>query len=239
MLAWGPLWHDLVRLTRARRQRNWPYDAEWPHFVASTAAGPVSLIRLPTGAPAAVLLLEYVIACGGRTIVGIGLGGGLDPALSIGSVVVVSSALPGEGTSAYYREELQSMAATAGPFSPVPASIWLVARLSHAFDRAGVPAIEGRAWTTDAPYRETPQLISARRREGAVVVDMETSAMYQVGCFRGAALCNVLLVSDQVWPVWRPGFHTAELRIVREQVSSALVQIGEQLLALPGCSPLP
>ncbi|GAC1326878.1 MAG: hypothetical protein NVS2B16_19230 [Chloroflexota bacterium] len=36
-------------------------------------------------------------------------------------------------------------------------------------------------------------------------VDMETSAMYAFGQTRGSSICNLLVVSDELWRAWHFG----------------------------------
>ena len=41
-----------------------------------------------------------------------------------------------------------------------------------------MPAVVGASWTTDAPFRETAEAIAAARHKGALVVEMESAALY-------------------------------------------------------------
>lgn len=41
---------------------------------------------------------------------------------------------------------------------------------------------------------------------------METSAMYALGQFRDMEVCNLLIVSDELWKDWNPAFGSDELR---------------------------
>jgi uridine phosphorylase len=41
----------------------------------------------------------------------------------------------------------------------------------------GIPYRLGKAWTTDAPYRETPNKIARRKEDSCVVVEMEAAGM--------------------------------------------------------------
>ena len=53
--------------------------------------------------------------------------------------------------------------------------------------------------------------IEAYGRQGVLGVDMETSAMYALGIYRSVSVCNLLVVSDELWHEWRPAFGTVEL----------------------------
>jgi purine-nucleoside phosphorylase len=48
--------------------------------------------------------------------------------------------------------------------------------------------------------------IAAFRQQGVLGVDMETSAMYALGKFRGVQVCNLLVISDEVHSEWKPAF---------------------------------
>ena len=43
-------------------------------------------------------------------------------------------------------------------------------------------------------------------------VDMETSAMYALGQFRDVRVCNLLVVSDELWREWRPALDRPEVK---------------------------
>ncbi len=73
-----------------------------------------------------------------------------------------------------------------------------MAALKAALERAGLPYRLGKTWTTDAPYRETPDLIAARRAEGCLVVEMEAAALLAVAEFRGVTLGQVVYGGDDL-----------------------------------------
>jgi purine-nucleoside phosphorylase len=45
---------------------------------------------------------------------------------------------------------------------------------------------------------------------------METSAMYALGQFRKVEVCNLLVVSDELWKEWNPAFFSSELQKAME-----------------------
>jgi len=49
--------------------------------------------------------------------------------------------------------------------------------LLGAITSAGIPALRGRTWTTDAPFRETADEIAACREAGLLAVEMEAAAL--------------------------------------------------------------
>jgi len=95
----------------------------------------------------------------------------------------------------------------------------------------GVKVVPGPLWTTDAPYRELVSKIEAYRRQGVVGVDMETSAMYALGRVRGVAVCNLLVVSDELWHEWRPAFGSPELREATQRAQRVILRCAARGLA--------
>jgi len=62
----------------------------------------------------------------------------------------------------------------------------------------GVPFRVDKTWTTDAPYRETPQKIARRRAEGCLTVEMEAAALMAVAQFRDVPFAQVLYGGDDL-----------------------------------------
>ncbi|WP_121252852.1 nucleoside phosphorylase [Nocardioides ferulae] len=148
----------------------------------------LAVLHSGVGAPLAAGLLEQAIAMGCRAFVVCGGAGALVPTITRGHLVVVTAALRDEGTSHHY--------APAGRW--IDADAAAVATLTATLQGHGVPFVSGPTWTTDAPYRETPAKIAARREEGCLTVDMEASALAAVAAFRGVPLAQVLYGGDDL-----------------------------------------
>jgi len=56
----------------------------------------------------------------------------------------------------------------------------------------------GKTWTTDAPFRETPDRIAKRKEEGCLAVEMESAGMMAVAQFRGVTLGQILYGGDDL-----------------------------------------
>ena len=166
---------------------------DWEHGVhplysLETAHGTVGVLHPGVGAPMAAGMMEAAIASGARYFVACGGAGAILPGLALGHVVVPTAAIRDEGTSYHYlppsREiELDGAATTA---------------LVDVLERRQVPHNQGKTWTTDAPYRETPARIALRREEGCLTVEMETSALAAVARFRGVTFAQYLYAGDDV-----------------------------------------
>jgi len=169
--------------------------APMPFYTLGAGVGQVAVGLSGVGAPLAVMVLEELMALGGRTFVSVGGAGALDGRLRPGLAFLPTRALRGEGVSQAYQSR--------GRWSrPDRAALQA---LTAACRAAGLACARGAAWTTDAVYRETPALVRRRRAEGCRVVDMEAAALFAAARFRGARLAVLLYAGDDVsGPVWRP-----------------------------------
>ncbi|MBI5581681.1 MAG: nucleoside phosphorylase [Deltaproteobacteria bacterium] len=189
-----------------------------------TAAGRESDVCLAgpvVGAPYAAMVAETLIAWGARRILFIGWCGAVSPALSIGDLVVPSAAVIDEGTSPHYA---------AGVSAACP-SEQLMHQVAEACAAAGVCARPGTVWTTDAVFRETRDAVTRHRQDGVLAVEMECSALFTVGGFRGVEVAALLVVSDDLSSLtWRPGFK--DPRFIRGREAACNV-IGRLCSTLP------
>lgn len=158
------------------------------------------------GAPMAALCLESLITLGARRIIVYGWCGALLEPLRVGALFMPLAALSEEGTSRHYphREE------ECDPSLAEALHAWLVNR-EHTVRR-------GTLWTTDAPFRETREKISAYGAQGVWAVDMEYAALRAVAAFRRVRLAALFMVSDELYrPVWRPAFTAESFRRTSRQ----------------------
>lgn len=148
----------------------------------------LAVLRSGVGAPLAGALLEEVIAIGCRYFIVCGGAGALDKELTLGHFVVVSSSLRDEGTSFHYLP----------PSRQIEADPEARRTLEAVLTSRQAPFVSGVTWTTDAPYRETPNKIAARRDEGCLTVEMEASALAAIARFRGVPLAQVVYCGDDL-----------------------------------------
>jgi uridine phosphorylase len=225
-------WHQrIVRsLTRA-------IGAEEPLFLTNgdrltfytgeVEGQPVSVAHVPLGAPATVKAMEELIVCGARVFVGFGRAGSLQQEAPVGTFLVPTSCLSEEGTSRHYVETVDSI----GPDPRLLDAILKQCRVG------GMEAVTGPLWTMDALYRELVDKVETYRQKGVLGVDMETSAMYALGRFRNVAVCNVLLVSDELWREWNPAFGSQELRDATLLAEQVILQCIPEIGKLAGPEP--
>ncbi len=164
------------------------------------------------GAPAAVMVMEKIIALGARRIFFYGWCGAIDRNLSVCDIVIPTQAMSGEGTSQYYIQGKQP-----GPSEDL-ANIF-----STVLQKNGHVADDAYLWTTDAPYRESRSYLkNLNSQKKITAVDMEFSALCSVAAFREIEFAALMLVSDEIWAEkWSTGFSKKEFR----KKSRALIEI--------------
>lgn len=142
------------------------------------------------GAPLAAAILDEVIALGVNRFIACGGCGALHQHIDAEHPIILTGAVRDEGTSYHYLP----------PSREISAHPTAIAALETAFQQNQTPYILGKAWTTDAIYRETPARRTQRIAEGCQVVDMEAAAFFAVAQFRGVMLGQTVYGGDLVVP---------------------------------------
>jgi len=184
---------EVIEQVVAEQRATVVVDSRWedgPHPIYEIAyhGHRLAFFHPGVGGALAAGLLEEAIAYGCRKFIVCGGCGVLEKDIAVGHLIVVSGAVRDEGVSYHYLppgRELQAQAAG-------------VAALKATLERRGVPYRVGKTWTTDAPYRETPARIAARKSEGCIVVEMEAASLLAVAQFRGVVLGQVLYGGDDL-----------------------------------------
>lgn len=166
----------------------WAHGAH-PVYRVEHRGEPLAVVHAGVGAPLAAGLLEETIALGGRSFVSVGGAGVLVPDLVVGHAIVVDSAVRDEGTSFHY-------VASSRYIDVRPDLVRVVEQTLVADD---IPFVTGRAWTTDAPYREARTRVDRRvKQDECLAVEMEASALLAVAAFRGVNLVALLYAGDSL-----------------------------------------
>lgn len=140
------------------------------------------------GAPVVAELAEEFAAWGTRRMILMTWGGGLQPDLKPGDIVVCNEAIRDDGTSHHYLPPARTIQA-----SPVLAE-GLVSELSN----LGSTCSLGTTWTTDAPYRETLEEVRQYQMEGVKTVEMESAGLFAIGEVRGIQTASVVVIMDSL-----------------------------------------
>ncbi len=121
--------------------------------------------------------------------------------MNIGDIVICDRAIRDEGTSHHYVP-VEKYA------FPCPE---LTENLCMTFERKGIRYSKGTSWTTDAPYRETIEELRQYCADGVSTVEMETSALFAVGAYRGVSVSAIFTISDILSEEdWNQGYHSEE-----------------------------
>ena len=130
---------------------------------------------------------ELLCAGGVETLVRVGSCGSLQETVKLGDIVIATGAVRGDGASPrYVPEDFDTLA------HPRVAEA-----LASAADSLGVPVHHGRVFTTDALFRETPELLSELERQQITAIDMVTATFLTVAQVKNARAGAILAVSDE------------------------------------------
>ncbi|NIO11857.1 MAG: hypothetical protein GTO40_29055 [Deltaproteobacteria bacterium] len=132
---------------------------------------------------------ELLCAGGVESLIRIGSCGALNPNVKIGDLVIVAGAVRGEGTTPYYVTQ---------NFSTVshPEIIQALTEAAKEFD---IKAHVGWVYTTDALFKETPELMDGLEKQGISAIDMVTSSFLTVAQVHNKKAGAVMAVSDECY----------------------------------------
>ena len=188
--------------------RQWA-DFERPLYELEYKGKRLAAFHPGVGAALTCGLLEEILALGCQKFIACGGCGVLDREISAGHLIVPVSAIRDEGTSYHYIP----------PGREVQASPLAVSAIENVLQVHKTPYKLGKTWTTDAPYRETPEKVQLRKSEGCLTVEMEAAAFFAVAEFREVLFGQILYGGDDVsgegeWD--QRGWH--QLYTIREQL---------------------
>jgi uridine phosphorylase len=164
------------------------------------------ITRCNWGAPQAAILVEELSTMGVKHIIGYGAAGSIKTNLTQGTQLIVGSALCNDGTSKAYKKE----------GSYVSGSLELGNKANQAAKSLAYQLTDVSAATVDALYRETKELVSQWRKDGADIVNMESGAFYAASEVCGVNSIWLGFVSDclvkETWDDWHINLgETAEI----------------------------
>ena len=210
---------DLFRYLRssgARRSPNWAcYHTEL--YELELDGGVVGVVGCAVGASFAVLVAEQLFASGCRFLMSVTSAGQVVPAGAPPYFVLIDRALRDEGTSYHYLPPATYARIRENLLSAVKAGI-----------PDSIPVVQGGAWTTDAPFRETEQAIAFCRSENLIAVEMEAAALYAfaeasqrpVVCF--ARVTNEMGLVEKDFEKGEENGNTAFVELIAAMVSLML-----------------
>jgi len=196
----GPSARILGARFGARRKRQRPYPARL--YSLKRKGVEIDLVGPAMGAPIAGMVLEQLIAGGAKQVIMIGLGGSIDSGLRIGDLLLVKEAISDEGTSRCYPK---------GKDAP-GASVLLFEKIKRELDEGDYKYKVGTAFSTDGFFQESKQKLDNFHKQGALAVEMELSAVYNIARYRGIEACGLVVISDELFEgEWRSGFKSPKI----------------------------
>ena len=140
------------------------------------------------GAPLCVSQYEDIMAMGSKKLILIGNCGVLEHSIEDCEIIIPTSALRDEGTSYHYVKASDT----------IEINKKYKDEFKDILEKYGYPYVEGRTWTTDAPYRETKDKVALRKSQGAICVEMECSAMQALCDFRSTEFFQFFYAGDNL-----------------------------------------
>jgi len=142
------------------------------------------------------------------TIIRIGTCGAMDENIKVGDLVVADKIIRGDGVTPYYVDKDFKTAAD----KQISDTLEKVAK------DLGATVHRGTVWTTDALLRETRELVEAKRKEGAMAVDMVSSTLLTIAQTYNIKAGSILAVSDNVitgeMGFMNPLYYMAETKLI-------------------------
>lgn len=136
------------------------------------------------GGAASRALLEEAIAKGGKKILFFGSCGSLDKSVTAGRLIVPYAAYRDEGTSYHYALESDYI------------QIQSSGKLAHIFDEINFPYMLAKTWTTDSFYCETENNMTALRKDGCLVIEIERASIMAVRKYRKSEVYQFLYATN-------------------------------------------
>lgn len=161
-------------------------NATYPVYEIEFENTKIAVTMALVGAPACVGNFEEVIACGVENLLLVGSCGRLTSDIDHFSIVLPTSAIRDEGTSYHYLPSSDEVQLDEDAIKSVEKVLQKL-KISYA---------KGKTWTTDAIFRETRAKTNKRIEQGAIVVDMECSAMAALAKFRKVKFAQIFYAAD-------------------------------------------
>ncbi len=181
----------------------------WGYTGMASDGRPLTIQSTGMGGPSAAIVLAELVALGARLLVRIGTCGGLDPALGLGDLLVVTEALPRDGASA-----------ALGAHGRLSGDPHLTGALLAA---AGPNGHSGPIVSTDLFYDGAEGEEREWLDAGARAVEMETATLFAFARRRELPAAAVLIISDILLP--------SRVRITPPELEAAERRLGEVAVA--------
>ena len=163
-------------------------NGKFPIYKINYEGKDLALFMSIVGSPACIVEYEELFAMGLERIVVFGTCGVLDKSIDDLAIIIPNSAIRDEGTSYHYAKSSREITV-----NPKYQEEFINLLKEHNYSY-----IVGKAWTTDAPYRETRKKVLDRKNEGCICVDMECSAISALSQFRKKEVFQFFYAADDL-----------------------------------------
>ncbi len=157
------------------------------------------------------------ILCAGKVeyIIRAGSCGALDEKIKVGDIILATGSVRGDGVTPYYVDK---------DFKTVSDKT-VTEALEKASAENEVKLHKGLMWTTDALLRETRKVVEKAIKEGAVAVDMVSSALLTIAQVNGVKASSISAVSDNLITgelgFMNPDYYDAEAKVIKVCLEAA------------------
>jgi len=148
----------------------------------------IALIQGMVGAPVSARQLEDLIEKGCKKFLVCGDCGVLDKNIVSGHLILPMTAIRDEGTSYHYI----------APAREIEMDKSVLKIIEQILKKNNLPYLKTKTWTTDGFFRETKLKMLKRKKEGCLVVEMESSAYMAVAKFNNVKLGQILYAGDNL-----------------------------------------
>lgn len=163
---------------------------DFPVYVYEYKGIEMCVIQAVVGSASIAMMTDFLIGYGVKIIIACGGCGVLDN-IPAGDVIIPVTALRDEGASYHYLP----------PSREIQLDIDMISIIKNTLKEHDVPFIESKTWTTDAFYRETPDMIQYRKDEGCQIVEMECATIAAIAQFRNIKFGQLLYSGDILFDV--------------------------------------
>ncbi len=165
-------------------------NREFLGFRGTVGGVPIGVCSTGIGGPSASIAVEELANVGVDTFIRVGSAGGRQESIPVGSLVVVTAAHRGEGTSLAYLP----------PEFPAVADLRVTTALLDAAAALGEQPVVGIATTRDAFHRKDQALAERLSRDGGVVAaEQECATVFIVATVRRVRAGAVLGIDSNIF----------------------------------------
>ncbi len=164
-------------------------NREYVVYTGTHRGAPITVCSSGIGGPAASIACEELVSLGAKVFIRVGSAGGRQPATPIGTPIVITSAVRGEGTTkAYLPVEF-----------PAVADLEVTNALVDALRAHRVDYEVGVGYTRDAYYVQDRELNALLTRSGVKAAEQEAATLFIIGAVRGVKTGAIVATDSNIW----------------------------------------